>query len=141
MARQASRVSLIAAEVSDNWDDMERSQLSDIQVQILAGPARDFTLEEDGIRVVCGIGRVSFEAIYPALGSIVHSELATALGATITDEGCIKVDAHQRTSIAGLYAAGDVVIGLDQISHAMGQAGVAATTIRNDLAEQKPLLR
>ena len=41
--------------------------------------------------------------------------------------------AHQRTSVPGLYAAGDVVIGLDQISHAMGEGGVAATTIRNDL--------
>jgi hypothetical protein len=39
---------------------------------------------------------------------------------------------HQRTSVPGLYAAGDVVIGLDQISHAMGEGGVAATTIRND---------
>jgi thioredoxin reductase (NADPH) len=28
-----------------------------------------------------------------------------------------------------------VVIGLDQISHAMGEAGVAATTMRNDLAD------
>ena len=36
---------------------------------------------------------------------------------------------------------GDVVKGLDQISHAMGEAGVAATTIRNDLAERMPILR
>ncbi len=48
---------------------------------------------------------------------------------------CILVDSHQRTSVPGLYAAGDVVIGLDQISHAMGEGGVAATTIRNDLAK------
>jgi thioredoxin reductase (NADPH) len=34
-----------------------------------------------------------------------------------------------------------VVIGLDQISHAMGEGGVAATTIRNDLAKQRPMLR
>jgi thioredoxin reductase (NADPH) len=34
-----------------------------------------------------------------------------------------------------------VVIGLDQISHAMGEGGVAATTIRNDLAAQRPFLR
>jgi hypothetical protein len=34
---------------------------------------------------------------------------------------------HQRTTIAALYAAGDVVIGLDRISHAM--RGGAATTI------------
>ena len=51
------------------------------------------------------------------------------------------VDSHQRTNVAGLYAAGDVVIGLDQISHAMGEGGVAATTIRNDLAKARPILR
>ena len=45
------------------------------------------------------------------------------------------------TSVPGLFAAGDVVLGLDQISHAMGQAGVAATTIRNHLADQKPIRR
>ena len=48
---------------------------------------------------------------------------------------------HQRTSVPGLYAAGDVVIGLDQISHAMGEGGVAATTIRNDLARRAALAR
>ena len=49
------------------------------------------------------------------------------------------VDDHQRTSVPGLYAAGDVVKGLDQISHAMGEGGVAATTIRNDLCPTTPL--
>ena len=48
---------------------------------------------------------------------------------------------HQRTSVTGLYAAGDVVIGLDQISHAMGEGGVAATTIRNDLCAKRPRWR
>ena len=53
---------------------------------------------------------------------------------------------HQLARIAriilpGLFAAGDVVKGLDQISHAMGEAGVAATTIRNMLSEQQPLRR
>jgi thioredoxin reductase (NADPH) len=43
--------------------------------------------------------------------------------------------------VPGLYAAGDVVIGLDQISHAMGEGGVAATTIRNDLCAKEPRRR
>ena len=34
-----------------------------------------------------------------------------------------------------------MVHGLDQISHAMGEGGQAATTIRNDLAAKSPLLR
>jgi thioredoxin reductase (NADPH) len=63
------------------------------------------------------------------------------VGAALSANTCIVVDRHMRTNIVGLYAAGDVVIGLDQISHAMGQGGVAATTIRNDLAEQNPMLR
>ena len=68
-------------------------------------------------------------------------ELAGKLGAELGEEGSLIVDAHQRTDIEGLYAAGDVVLGLDQLSHAMGEGGVAATTIRNDLAKAEPLRR
>ena len=63
------------------------------------------------------------------------------VGADVAEGGCILVDDHQRCSIPGLYAAGDVVIGLDQISHAMGEGGVAAVTIRNDLTQDNPLVR
>ena len=71
-----------------------------------------------------------------------HNELAEQIGVALNDEtGCILVDSHQRTNVPGVYAAGDVVLGLDQISHAMGEGGVAATTIRNDLAKDRPLKR
>lgn len=119
----------------------EAERLRALGVCVVEGPARDFKLEQAGMGLSVPRGRFSFEAIYPALGSVVHSELATSLGAEVTDEGCIQVDPHQRTGIEGLYAAGDVVLGLDQIGHAMGQAAVAATTIRNDLAELEPRLR
>ena len=59
----------------------------------------------------------------------------------MSDDGCVAVDSHQRTNVPGLYAAGDVVFGRDQISHAMGEGGVAATTIRNDLANTHALRR
>ena len=87
-------------------------------------------------------GHFTFDSVYPALGSDTHTELAERIGVAISaDTGCITVDSHQRTSAPGIYAAGDVVLGLDQISHAMGEGGVASTTIRNDLAKQRPRLR
>ena len=55
------------------------------------------------------------------------------LGARHEEHGSILVDEHQRTSARGVWAAGDVVCGLDQISVAMGQAAVAATDIRRAL--------
>ena len=63
------------------------------------------------------------------------------VGAKLAERRLHPVDSHQRTSVPGLYAAGDVVIGLDQISHAMGEGGVAATTIRNDLCAKEPRWR
>ena len=105
------------------------------------GEAGRIGLEGDHIHVDMPGGRLVFDTLYPALGSDIHSGLARALGADCSAEGCIRVDSHQRTTVPGLYAAGDVVLGLDQISHAMGEGGVAATTIRNDLAERFPPLR
>jgi thioredoxin reductase (NADPH) len=43
------------------------------------------------------------------------------------------VDDKQRTSVEGLYAAGDVVTDLHQLSVATGHAAVAATAIHNSL--------
>jgi thioredoxin reductase (NADPH) len=136
-----SIVTLVSATAEHRLTPDQRKVLAAAGVALADGPARDFALEPSGMSLVCGGGRRTFESVYPALGSDVHSNLAKAMGAKTTSENCIKVDAHQRTSVSGLYAAGDVVIGLDQISHAMGEAGVAATTIRNDLAARRPLFR
>jgi thioredoxin reductase (NADPH) len=134
-------VTLISNGPAHALDPAPRAELTAGGIDIVDGPAIDFWLESDGLSVDTASGRRTFASIYPALGSEIHSGLAKALGANLANEGCIKVDDHQRTSVAGLYAAGDVVSGLDQISHAMGEAGVAATTIRNDLALQAPLRR
>ena len=98
-------------------------------------------MNETSLFVNCADGELEFASVYPALGSDINNILAKNLGARCNDTGCIWVDAHQRTSLPGLYAAGDVVIGLDQISHAMGEGGVAAVTLRNDLAQNQPLFR
>ena len=105
------------------------------------GPCEALEVDANAIFVPVLGERLEFDSVYPALGSRIRSECAVALGAKASDEGCLVIDDHQRTTIPGLYAAGDVAKGLDQISHAMGEAGVAATTIRNDLAEVTPLIR
>jgi thioredoxin reductase (NADPH) len=84
------------------------------------------------LRTVGG-GRHGFDTVYSALGSNVRSGLALSLGAECDEQGHLRVDDHQRTSVPGLYAAGDVVICLNQISVATGQAAIAATTIHNSL--------
>ncbi|HZH42487.1 MAG TPA: NAD(P)/FAD-dependent oxidoreductase [Lysobacter sp.] len=74
-----------------------------------------------------------FDSVYAALGGDAQSALATALGARTDDNGELEVDAHQQTSVDGLYAIGDVVSALNQISVAVGHAALAATAVHNRL--------
>jgi thioredoxin reductase (NADPH) len=48
-------------------------------------------------------------------------------------DGRLIVDDRQQTSVPGVWAAGDIVRGLNQISVAMGQAAIAATAIHRVL--------
>ena len=119
----------------------QAAELRALGIALLDGPVLDLAIEGEKLVVSTQAGRQEFDTAYPAMGSRVHSELAIGLGAACTEAGCIEVDTHQRTSVPGLYAAGDVVVGLDQLSTAFGHASIAATTIRNDLDERIPLLR
>ena len=133
-------VTLIAAERHDLPPE-QIGQLDAAGVARIEGPATDWALEKDQILLTVPSGRLAFDSLYPALGSHIRSELAVEAGARADASGCLEVDDHQRTSLPGLFAAGDVAKGLDQISHAMGEAGVAATTIRNMLNTATPLWR
>jgi thioredoxin reductase (NADPH) len=132
---------LIAPDKALNVSAVDRLALDGAGIETVDGPAQAVAIGEGSITIDTAEGHFTFDSVYPALGSDVHSQLAKMVGARLGDDGCVGVDAHMRTSVEGVYAAGDLVIGLDQISNAMGQGGVAATTIRNDLAKQLPLLR
>jgi thioredoxin reductase (NADPH) len=103
----------------------------------VAGPVRAIEHSEDGMRAVLRSGKAMLlDVVYPALGCAVRSELASALGAKTNGVGCLEVDSHQRTTVDGIYAAGDVVSDLHQIAVATGHAAIAATHIHKSLSEK-----
>ena len=134
-------VTLIAPDKALKLKPEDHKRLEDAGIICVDGPAHAVAIPDGCIVVDTAEGHYTFDSIYPALGSDTHTQLAEMLGATLAKDGCILCDDHQRASVPGLYAAGDVVHGLDQISHAMGEGGVAATTIRNDLCEKHPRWR
>ena len=134
-------VTLIAPDKAMNVSAVDRLALEAAGIETVDGPAEAVAISGDSITVDTAEGHFTFDSLYPALGSDVHCQLAQMVGARMGDDGCVGVDSHMRTSVEGVYAAGDLVIGLDQISSAMGQGGIAATTVRNDLAKVEPLLR
>jgi thioredoxin reductase (NADPH) len=121
--------------LTDGTEDAEwQEKLKMAQVRIEGALKKVRQETENTIAVVTQDGEIhEVDALYPALGCNVRSDLATGLGATSTENGNLEVDDHQRTTIEGIYAAGDVVTDLHQLSVAFGHAAIAATHIHNRL--------
>lgn len=141
MRSYTAQVSLLAPKGGHSLDREQRASLLEAGVEVIDIACLGFDFEQDAILVRLPDGPRRFATLYVALGSEVRSDLAAALGASVGKDGCFAVDEKQRSQVSGLYAAGDVINGLDQIAWAAGQAAVAATTIRNDLAAHRPIRR
>ena len=113
----------------------ERRQITAAGVHYIESPLLGVTMSEamkPVLNTADGESR-EFDVFYPILGESARSSLASSLGVETAECDKIVVDDHQRTSVAGLYAIGDVVRGLNQIAVAAGQAAIAATTIHKAL--------
>jgi thioredoxin reductase (NADPH) len=113
----------------------ELERLGAAGIEVADSPPADIRcVPGQGVAVELEGGKVlAFHTLYPALGLAHASQLATALGARAQPDGQLEVDDHFETSVPGLYAAGDVAAGLNQINVAAGQASIAATAIHNRL--------
>lgn len=107
--------------------------LRDAGVHVAQAHPQAFARCEGGVEVRCGGETLVLAALYSAFGMQVRSRLAIALGAASDTLGYLVVDEHQQTSVPGLYAAGDVASGLNQISVAAGGAAIAASAMHLSL--------
>jgi thioredoxin reductase (NADPH) len=73
------------------------------------------------------------DGVFIAIGYTPAVELAQKIGLEISEDGYIKQDGKHRTTVPGVYSAGDVEGGYKQIVTASGQGAEAAMTIFEDL--------
>ena len=118
-------------------------EVADRLAALLAGWTDDVTVVdpanvtgvrvEDGVlrAVVCRDGsEVCCDAVLVHAPLHRRGALPERLGLALTDSGLVAVDAEARTSVPGVYAAGDVAVAPQQVAIALGSghlAGVVAT--------------
>ena len=76
---------------------------------------------------------VDVNALYARPAFKQSSELPQLLGCEMTEEGYIKVDALQRTTIPGVYACGDNVTKMRTVANAISMGTTTAITVNKDL--------
>lgn len=83
-------------------------KLAEAGIAVDETPVSRIEGKEGEVRLVLADGRViERQAVYHRAPTRQHSPLAEQLGCQILPDGCVRVDEFQRTSVPGVYAAGD----------------------------------
>jgi thioredoxin reductase (NADPH) len=133
-------VVLIHVGEAETLPDADRRALQAAAVTVIETPIQAVRIEDEHIAAFTFEGHPRrFDTVYSALGSTPRYRLAQQAGAAIDERGRLVVDDHQNTSVDGLYAAGDLVRGLNQMTVAEAEAAIAATDIHNRLRRMDAL--
>jgi thioredoxin reductase (NADPH) len=113
---------------SSDFDLEEHSgQLAEAGIRCIPEPVDSIHLWGEQVCIRHGAADTRCDSVYSALGVRIHADLS--MGAEMDESGYLLTDRHQKTSIDGLYAAGDVAQGVNQISVAAGGAAIAAAAM------------
>jgi thioredoxin reductase (NADPH) len=81
---------------------------------------------------------IPVEGVFASVGVLPQNQIAKALQLQINEDGYIMVDSQQRTSIRGVYAAGDITGGLRQVVTACAKGAMAALSSTEVLGKKYP---
>ena len=129
LRRYTDRVTVFRMDEQASFTESDRQRMAAAGIVPARGAVKSVRAWQGRVSVEHADESSECDTLYAALGIRVHSALACALGADVDEKGYLIVDRHQQTSVSGLYAAGDVASGLNQISVAYGGAAVAAAAI------------
>lgn len=122
-----SRLTVFPISADTRFSDDDCCRLAESGIDLVRAPVDSIRLWNGAAIVRHGEEESRCDSLYSALGMRIHTELIP--DARRDDGGYLVTDAHQKTSIDGIYAVGDVAQGLNQISVAMGGAAIAASAI------------
>ncbi|KTD48681.1 thioredoxin reductase [Legionella rubrilucens] len=126
---------LVLAQRNVVLTDYDKRRMKQAGIRLLFQPDIHFDFKHRFIEIQAE-QTLHIDTLYAALGTIQQNKLAIDLGAR-EDKGDLLVNRHQQTSVPGLYAAGDITAGLNQLVVAEGQGAIAATDIHNRLKKRR----
>jgi thioredoxin reductase len=81
-------------------------------------------------------GKIDFEAVYAALAFTQHSDIPASLGCELTEQGYIKTDGFQKTTVAGVFACGDNSNMMRSVANAVYSGNFAGAIVNKELTDE-----
>jgi thioredoxin reductase len=121
----------------DTLTSTERSQLVARAIGIVEGTVDHLVIQDDrlrGVRMDDG-SLVPRDALFVPPRFVPNNPLLVGLGSAVDADGWVRVDPTGRTSVPGVWAAGNVVDPRAQVITAAGAGSAAAIALNADLVE------
>jgi len=92
-----------------DFDAGQISKLKKHNIKIVETKISEIEHENGQVKHVFFVdgNKISFDAVYAAIPFTQHSHIPVSLGCELTEQGYLKVDNFQKTSIEGIFACGD----------------------------------
>ncbi len=81
--------------------------------------------------------KISFDVAYGAIPFIQHSDIPVSLGCELTEQGYIKVDFMQKTTVPNVFACGDNAIMMRSVANAVSSGNIAGAIANGELVHEQ----
>ena len=78
-----------------------------------------------------------FDAVYAAIPFVQHADIPSQLGCELTEQGHIKTDNFQKTTIPGIFACGDGASPMRSVANAVYTGNMAGSMINAELCKEQ----
>jgi thioredoxin reductase len=135
----ATSVTIVTDGPAPRITDAQRDRLADVGIEVVEGHAEALVGERGALRCLrLADGReLPTSMAFFSIANEPTLDLALGLGCERTDEGVLAVDADGRTSVPGVYAAGDITPGMQLVAVAVGKGTVAGVAAARSLQGER----
>lgn len=127
--------------LSNGKSDLTEEQLSKLRkhnIEVIENDVTEIIHNSGSVQHIAlkDGSKLSFNAVYFRPPFIQHSDIPMALGCELTEQGHIKVDAMQKTTVDGVYACGDNSSPMRAVANAVSTGNFAGAVINKDLVAE-----
>jgi len=132
----AAEVTIVTAGRRFEGEERHRQALERNGIALVEEEATELVGPRHDLQAVAlaGGGRIPCNLVFFSIAHHPQTQLAQELGCELTGEGCLQVDDCGRTSVDGVFGAGDVTPGIQLVQVAAAKGAIAGVTCALSLA-------
>ncbi|GEL11122.1 Thioredoxin reductase [Flavobacterium glycines] len=119
---------------AEQTDEIKRHNISIVEKEITSLKHKDGVVEEI---IFADNSTFELKAIYSRPPFEQHCKIPELLGCELTEQGLVKIDALQKTTVDNIFACGDNTNPLRSVPYAVSAGSIAGVAINNAMTEEE----